>query len=597
MGDPPQPDRSSTAISDLVGLRPKLRQDAVILFDGGAFLRNGEGGFVLRGEHVFRWLSALSRHLNGTSTVEQLCGGLAPAQRDTVTRLLATLFERGLVIDRRGGPEPLPEDVADRFRQQLAFIEHYADGPERRFLAFRGSRVLLVGDGETGAAVGQGLLRNGLAHLHVAPTDGPGRGLDVLRREAARITASGTGARVEDVALDSGAVTTFDRVVYCPDRSDLRAAVALDAQCRDAGVRFLPVLTTAGRVVFGPMTRPPEGPCLTCALLRLSAASDAVEAADLWREVAVGPSAHRRTVPPALARMIGNAVAFELFSSLVGNLPCDAESAVVVQDLDTLVSDREELVAHPLCPVCSEDDPERAVKELGELFAEETAPSDDADEMKAAERQYSRLVGRTVGLFSGWDDEWLRQTPVKVALLRTGPPGADPARTPGVAAASVESVLHARQAVMRRAADAYVSALPNIRRMPLATTDELVHRRETTKSPGDPPSFAAPSIRRSTAAVTNLSRSAANRYASRRAARSRPAHRRGGGPAGLTQPTTPCRSWRARPSPQASSRRCRSPGSRVRSRAPRHSSICTSELALKIGTNAASAPTSQASTT
>src|ERR1044071_5993853 len=110
---------------DLSNVYPKLRHDSVVLpTHEGVLLRNGKVCLELKGKRAYRWVSALLRHLEGDSSVDELCRGLPRDRRDTVVRLLGVLLDNGLVKDSRS-ERALPESVRSSFASQIDYAGQY----------------------------------------------------------------------------------------------------------------------------------------------------------------------------------------------------------------------------------------------------------------------------------------------------------------------------------------------------------------------------------------------------------------------------------------------------------------------------------------
>jgi len=404
-------------------VRPRLRQDTAFLQTAeGVYVRSRDSAIVVKGGSAYRWLTTIGRHLDGRHTVEQLCRDLSPAHRQTVAELVSMLLEKGFARAAADEPaDPLLEPIRNRFASQIAFIEHFADAPVRRFMTFRQSRVLLLGSGdECLASVGAGLLRNGLATLTLA------KPVSDLTAEAEQLTAEGCTA---SIVVSDGAVEGYDLVVFCGGAGDLASVFDLNERCVRDRVPFLPATVIGRSSMLGPLVRP-GGACWLCALLRVTTNIDPAVAAETWRAIAVRALPPRREpVPSTVARMLGTAVAFEAFSRLSGGLPAETEGNVVMQDIDTLESTRETLLPHPLCPACGD----RAV-----AVAEQPAPLDD-DEF---DERCADLFNRHVGMLREYADDGLPQIPLKVGVVRLAEPARD------VTAFAVESVRKARIAAV-----------------------------------------------------------------------------------------------------------------------------------------------------
>jgi bacteriocin biosynthesis cyclodehydratase domain-containing protein len=432
--------------------RLRLRRDTAVLeYSEGAYVRSAKTALVLKGSSVYRWLSVLGRHLDGTRSVGELLSHLPPHHRQPVTELVVALRDNGFLCEVADEPEDLLTDrVRERFAAQVAFVDHLADSPVTRFAAFRTSRVLLLGEGECHAMAAHGLLRNGLGGLTVtAPVPG-------LAELAGSLAEEGCPVGIEIATdPDGGALDRFDLVVYCADRGGLAEARRLNRVGVRAGVAFLPAIQFGSDAVVGPLVRP-DGPCWLCAALRLSANADSAVAAGAWQAIAGQDLPLAGSVPAAaVMRMLGNAVAFEAFSWLCGGLPTDVEAGVVVQDVDTMEAVREPLLAHPLCPDCSTGAGPANVS---------PAPTDDLEE------RYERLgalVRPRTGVIREFVDETVPQVPLKVGAVRLG----TPART--VAALAVEDLPTARIAAIEGAIAHYAQHVVDPRSLVTGTRADL----------------------------------------------------------------------------------------------------------------------------
>ncbi len=394
---------------------PRLRHDVVFAeVDEGVLLRDSDKGFVLKGKSAYRLASLMFPFLTGEHSVGELCADLPPGHRDMVVTMIRTLFDRGLARDTRPVPSALPEPVRLRFAPQLNFVDHYADDPDRRFSAFRATRVLVAGTGETAVAAAASLLGNGLERLDLTS---PGAAVpDELATAAAALTDGGCAASVRPVTrrpadLSPADLADYDVVLLTSGfGGDLELAQLFGLMSRPGpGPLLVPAFTAGPRAIAGPLVTAGTSPCWVCALLRLDANLDPGEMSRVWRAASL-PGL--RTPGPGLsqpvARMFGNMLAFDVFRLRTGALTAELDGAVVVQDLDTLESSRERILPYPACPACG-GTPSPAVTEPAELTAGELT-----------DRRQKALYGRYTGIISAFADGSLAQSPLKVARLRIG---------------------------------------------------------------------------------------------------------------------------------------------------------------------------------
>jgi putative thiazole-containing bacteriocin maturation protein len=467
-------------MNELVQVRPKLKQDSVFLqTDDGVFLRSDETTFLLRGKSVYRWISILSPYMTGEYTIDQLCDGLEPAQRDTVVRLVNTLLQRGVLKNHLPeAPGMLPDEVRKQFNSQIEFIEHYADRPQERFKTFRESRVLLVGSGEAFTALATSLIRNGLRELFLAPTDGSEAYLKELEPEVSALCQHGVEIFTSTVGLElqdpSSRLGDYDIVAYCSDGASLKDVFNLNQRCIDEGRAFLPAIVFGGQAMIGPFVKQADRPCWLCLQMRLSANTDENRSIALWRELTLGDilSSKDATFFTSSARRLGNGLSFELFKLLAGHLPSETEKGVIIQDLETLESHLGILIQHPLCPSCSHFDLDIGIHRLLELVTDKRDHDLTTEDLF---HKSARLLDPDFGIFNHFADEEISQVPLKVARLRMGS-FASPIPRIEVTAYGVENLLEARRVALTEAVIRYTKKLPDSRGMVFASFNEMLEK-------------------------------------------------------------------------------------------------------------------------
>lgn len=435
-------------------IRPRLRNDVVFLrVETGIYLRSSEVSCVLKGRGVYEWMSALGPRMTGEWTVAELCGGLDEARRGTAQGLVRTLLDRGFARDASSSDAvELPEPVRRQFASQVNFVEHFMHGdarsPQALFDRFRNSRVLVAGpsSGIADAAV-RGLLRNGIAQVSVtADAYTPA----AFEADLAELAAAGTPAEVIPLPGVPADLLNYD-VVVCAVVSETSATLLeltrrILGAAGGADLRLLPVVTDHGKAVLGPISGPAEQPCWLCAQLRLSANTDPRRSADFWRALALGPRAGGDGGVSAIAqRMIGNALAFEVFRLRTGQLGPSDEGSAVVQDLRTLESTRARVLPHPQCPMPHE------------------VPAPRVEEQPITEQQsHARaevLVSPSLGVLSGWTDETIKQIPIKIGRVRLGYTGSLADGPREIAAFDTDVILDARARAVRSAISTYIGRL------------------------------------------------------------------------------------------------------------------------------------------
>ena len=471
----------TTPYEETADTRPRVRRD--VLFTetpDGVIFHNADGGFQVTSPSAYRFATLLVPHLDGSRTVAEICTGFKDPQKAMVGGLVKALYARGFA---RSVPDPAAPDaggtplepaVADLFAEQIAYLDHYADGARRAFAAFRGTRVAVLGDGQTARWAALSLIRNGCAAVGVeaALAEGPAtaRDVDAVRAEAARYTAQGSPAEVA-VLPAPGAGTRpdgwaayegYDVVIAACGRDAFRTAVALLREGVPQGRTLLPAWTFGNRAVVGPVAAPDAAGCVACAALRLGAngdAADAAVAAGLWSGLALEEAGGPAPRGP-LAAMLGNLLGYEVFRLVTGALPAETRGQVLVQDMASFDVLAERLLPHPRCPFCR---PAPAPAEAVDLTAAPerpafepvvaAAPDDEATEGPLAELDRRSLALRpSVGVFTRYADEPVTQTPLKVGAVEVGL-GAAGTRT--VAAFDVQHTAGARLRALDAAAAVY----------------------------------------------------------------------------------------------------------------------------------------------
>ncbi|MER8195786.1 TOMM precursor leader peptide-binding protein [Streptomyces microflavus] len=461
------------AFDALAETRPRIRRD--VLFTetpGGVLFHNADGGFHLTGRTAYRFASLVVPHLTGQHRLDELCAGFGPAQRAMAAELVKTLYARGFARDIPAtgsgtdttGDGGLPEEIAERFAAQIAYVDHYTDDAPARFARYRTTSVAILGDDETARWCALSLLRNGCARLGTTTPH------DDVTAEAA-----GVGAQVDTVtaqagtaAAQAGTVTAgpgaswadldgYDVVVVTGPGAGARTHRLLAAGVPE-GVTLIPAWLFGRRLVVGPLSTAASTGCWSCALLRLGSNVDPGTAAELWSEAAgaVPPSGDALSGP--VAAMVGNLVGYEIFRLTTGALPAETDGQVLVQDLESLDVMAEPVQPHPRCARCASLDAREPAAALPDSLALPVAPTvETARDAEALVEELNRvstaLVRPYTGIFRRYDDEELTQTPLKLSRVEVAFSGGVRRR---IAAFDVHHLAGARTRALYAAAEVYV---------------------------------------------------------------------------------------------------------------------------------------------
>ncbi|WP_460037794.1 TOMM precursor leader peptide-binding protein [Streptomyces cavourensis] len=469
------PTAPTGAFDALAATRPRIRRD--VLFTetpGGVLFHNADGGFHLTGRTAYRFASLVVPHLTGHHRLDELCAGFGPAQRAMAAELVKTLYARGFARDIPAtesttsapsttgadgtagttGDTGLPEDIAERFAAQIAYVDHYTDGAPARFARYRATRVAVLGDDETARWCALSLVRNGCARIGTTTAH------DDVTAEAA-----GAGARIETVTAPAGAdagwpeLAGYDVVVVTGAGAGARTHALLAAGVPE-GVTVIPAWIFGRRLIVGPLATATSTGCWSCALLRLGANVDAGTAAALWSEAAGAVPVSGDALTGPVAAMVGNLVGYEIFRLTTGALPAETAGQLLVQDLESLDVMAEPVHPHPRCTRCAALTAAQgpAPAALPDALALPVTPTvETARDAEALVEELNRistaLVRPYTGVFGRYDDEELTQTPLKLSRVEVALDGGVRRR---IAAFDVHHLAGARMRALCAAAEAYV---------------------------------------------------------------------------------------------------------------------------------------------
>jgi len=417
--------------------RMRLRHDLVFAeVPTGTLIRHSDGGFVLRGKSIYQWITTLAPFLDGTKTRDELVAGLDDGRTTMVNKLLDVLADKKALSIVTGPSVDDSHEFAD-FRQQIGFVEHYAENGVERFAAFRNAVVKVIGDDAVADSVREGLSLNGLK----------------------RVTDS------DEPAVDG------EIIVVSATEGDVHRI--LDA-LRDTSATVLPVVRVGEKVMVGPLTGPGRTGDWNTAMSRLTRNDSTGEVARLWQSAAAPDQALRPSrLRAAHSSLIGMMAAFEVFREITRAPKAETEGAVIFMDLKTGDAAREEVLIDP------RDTGERSTVPPKD-FADELDAEPQPEEPAAVEEhdhdhehedllRVMLLAGENVGIITGFEDEEIDQAPIKIGRCTIHPGSPDAAPALGFA---YETSGHARRRATENAILEYVRTLG-----PLPATDTNASRR------------------------------------------------------------------------------------------------------------------------
>ena len=327
-------------------IHPKLRNDSTIFpTRDGVMFRNDYQNFFLQGEALYPVITALVPLCDGKRTLKEIVSSFPDKTHETLTALVLTLIDRGVLKDQPAETEvPLSDAIRERFCAQIEFIDAVADRPVERFATFRQSRVLLAGSGLSYAKCAASLMRYGLESLSLLPVG------------EASIVESIEEARVSEFDVESSdfarLVDDADLVAYCSDHSSMSVLVRLNRECCRARLPLLPGFVFGERSLMGPVLAPTFPGCWVCGLFRLS--EEVMDEHDL--AVFSRPSfpdgrlfEEEPETSATVAELLGHEMAFEIFKLLAGNLRPQTIDSLLLNKLDGIDSFQATLMPHQLC--------------------------------------------------------------------------------------------------------------------------------------------------------------------------------------------------------------------------------------------------------
>lgn len=254
--------------------------------DGGLYFVGWQETLMISGPPSLAVLwNKLFPHLHRGISRSALIEALPPKARDTATRLLDELHTNGFLRNEAPG-ERADHDVSKHpsHDRTLAFLDSAAAEPSSAFQLLRESPVSIVGEGPVAAAVVRCLLELGAGHL--STTDAA-----IVQEWSDR--AADVGAVLANTSENDGT----------EQKTSVRVEIDATAPTMPDSTMTIGVAQLTDRAVVTPPGSGPDAPGIEVTVNRMR---------ERHANLEKGP------VTPALARMVGNLAALQVFYHLTG---------------------------------------------------------------------------------------------------------------------------------------------------------------------------------------------------------------------------------------------------------------------------------------
>ncbi|MGH3776954.1 MAG: TOMM precursor leader peptide-binding protein [Pseudonocardiaceae bacterium] len=458
-------------------MRPKLRGDTkYVPTPDGVYLQNNRRVLRIPGKQVYQWVDRLAPYLDGNHSLAELTDGLSADRAEMVDQLVDTLAAAGFVKDVEADcSHTLSPAETDSYAPEIAFIDYFCDSAASRFEAFRHTRVVAVGSGQTVAALVAANLAVGLRTVEVMITDECSTDLDRCHRhlETARQRDPDQKLIVQMVTSwdgDEGAARAalgpFDAVVHVSDRPMPARAAMLDRVCRADGKVLVQAVIMGDQAWIGPLTGPDDEQAAgwESAWRRLQATRTGPAAGRhrfAFTDEPTAPVSEYLTSPTAA--LVANHASFEVFKHLTGVPMPETRGQLLRVDLETLRTTAHRFRPHPTCLPVAEIAPPNpeALTEIVDRLAR-GEPTDE----QVFSHQVRGCFDGELGLFTFLDEGGLQQLPLNVCRVAISNPALLPEPDGPVTAVGVGTDLGmARRRAAQRACELYAVSVVDQRRL------------------------------------------------------------------------------------------------------------------------------------
>ncbi|MCQ6274755.1 putative thiazole-containing bacteriocin maturation protein [Bacillus sp. V3B] len=385
--------------------RLKVKRDTFYLPDqeGGAYFRNNESSFRMKGGTIYQWIEKLIPMFNGEQTLGDLTEGLTAPYRDRVYEIGETLYKNGFVRDvSKDTPHQLKAKVLEKYASQIEFIENFVDSGGYRFQGYRQAKVLAVGSGPILVALAGALIESGIPKFHFMVTESKPTNRLRMNELVQNAHKDDSEVVVKEVPFEKGGhrsfwkqvVQPYDWILYVSQDGNINELRNLNSVCKEERKAFLPAICLDQVGLTGPLVHPESEGCWESA----------------WRRIhqsALQEDRQLQTYSSTAGSILANITVFEFFKKATGIAGSNQSNQIYLLDLETLKGDWLSFITHPLAT--SRSVTPRLVEDFDLRLKQE---SDRNDPLSNLLEYFSRLTSEEIGIFHTWEERNLTQLPL-----------------------------------------------------------------------------------------------------------------------------------------------------------------------------------------
>ena len=391
--------------------RLKVKRDTFYLPDqeGGAYFRNNESSFRMKGGTIYQWIEKLMPMFNGEQTLGDLTEGLTPPYRNRVYEIGETLYKNGFVRDAsQDTPHQLKAKVLEKYASQIEFIENFVDSGAYHFQEYRQAKVLAVGSGPFLVSLVSALIESGLPKFHFMVTESIPTNRLRINELVQNANKADSEVEVKEVPFEKGedrsfwqeAIQPYDWILYVSQDGNVNELRNLNLVCKEERKTFLPAICLDQVGLAGPLVHPESDGCWESA----------------WRRIhqsALQEDRQLQTYSSTAGSILANITVFEFFKKATGIAGSNQSNQIYLLDLETLEGDWLSFITHPLAT--SRSVTPRLVEDLDLRLKQESDRNDSPSNLL---EYFSRLTSEEIGIFHTWEERNLTQLPLSQCYVQ-----------------------------------------------------------------------------------------------------------------------------------------------------------------------------------